>query len=193
MLRYCYGLKASDAVKEPGIYFDWKLFTVAGKDDISDLLAQCAINVRKHLQQHWTSQQFPNIVLDVYESIPAHGSHLRKVATNICRTHMTDLMLKKEFKEIMLLSLELQFDIVKILVDEERRRNEFDDCFNDHEACGTLRKGVSISATMLYQWNAIRANCHVVIAVTEPTHGSFHFHLNYWQAPCAAKAQAPEL
>ncbi|KAK5134196.1 hypothetical protein LTR08_006856 [Meristemomyces frigidus] len=122
LLRYFYGLKPHDAAKEPGIYFDLKLFAVAGKYDVPDLLAEAENEVQGWLAMNWQAPSFPQVVFDIYESIPAHGAELRTAARIVCREHLTDLMLKKDFKETMLGSPELQFDIVKSLAAEERLR-----------------------------------------------------------------------
>ena len=122
MLRYFYGLKPHLAAKDPGIYFELKLFAVAGKYDVQGLLEECVAKVKAFLEVGWHTSSFSQVVFDIYERIPAHGSELRNVARDICREHLTVLMLKKDFKQIMLGSPELQFNILKKLADEERAR-----------------------------------------------------------------------
>ena len=59
MLRYFYGFKPEDAAKEPGIYFELKLFTVAGKHDVPQLTARSASKVRDWLDDHVKDNTFP--------------------------------------------------------------------------------------------------------------------------------------
>ena len=120
MLRYFYGLNPRKAATEPGVYFDLKLFTVAGKYVVVELFDEATKNVNDWLSANWRAPSFLLVVKDIYESTPAHGAELREAARDVCREHLADLMVKKGFKEILLGLPELQLDMLKLVADADR-------------------------------------------------------------------------
>lgn len=122
MLRYFYGRIPHSAVRQPGIYFDLKLFAVAGKYDVPCLLEEIVIKVKTYLRGAWNDSAFSQIIFDIYETTPAHSGELRQVATEVCRSNFVPLMAKKRFKEVLLEVPELCVDIMKVLADDERKQ-----------------------------------------------------------------------
>lgn len=119
MLRHIYGLDPFEAVADPGIYFDFRLYDVAGKYLLPNLQEKATASAKKKLERKWNDTSFSDYVYSIYQQTAAHGGELRQIAKDICRKHLPELMAKKEFKKVLLDTPELSLAIMQVVARED--------------------------------------------------------------------------
>ncbi|KAF2764020.1 hypothetical protein EJ03DRAFT_282919, partial [Teratosphaeria nubilosa] len=112
LLRFCYGQAHAEMYNT--IEERSHKFAVAGKYNVRSFSQDCADKVATYLKNHWRDPDFPQIVLDIYETVPKHGGELREAAQVVCCAHLPALIKRQEFKEIMLRSAVLGLDLAEI-------------------------------------------------------------------------------
>ncbi|KAF2162941.1 hypothetical protein M409DRAFT_57982 [Zasmidium cellare ATCC 36951] len=118
MLRHVYGLDASGAVTNPGVYFYLRLFTVASKYNVPTLLEEAVEAVEERLAPATSASWFPEVVYQIYEELPVHQRELRTVVTDICLRDIHKLFKTKQFKELLMDIPALGIDVMQSVLEE---------------------------------------------------------------------------
>lgn len=126
MLKYIYGQdpfqgRSDGVVTWLSIYYDVRLFEVAGKYQLDDLVRVASETVKEKLSSQWEHASFPRLLRTIYVEMPAHGGQLRDGVKEVCRKHIGALMQKKDFKEAMLELPDLMFDLLAVVGREQVR------------------------------------------------------------------------
>ena len=90
-----------DPTQEFSVYGDTRVYILADKYDISLLKRLARRRVQGYFEANWDLENFPKTLREIFESVPSHCYHFKKLISEIITSHCGALIVSPEIWRVI--------------------------------------------------------------------------------------------
>ena len=118
MYNFNYDASGSDQAPVSPMTFSARVYSIADKYHVPALKSQAKQKFEKAVKTCWNMDDFPNAIIEVYNSTPATDRGLRDLVVGIAYMHINTLLKKQDFRNVLEETVGFAADVTEFMAVE---------------------------------------------------------------------------